>query len=442
MKQVLLLLAILLPAVSVRAQPRIDSMKIVTESSVLQVYGAFSSQGAVTVDDVLLPITSWTDSLIVCEIQDTGRGSAGAVVVASQGLDSEPKNITLWEGSWSQDYVERHSRDLGNSQELQYRVRLDLHDAILRSQRYLKFALDSSSTARVTRYADAQYTPEFGYNTSWRIDSRSRACEQDTCESGFKASSTLDIKDHALYFGVSDIKGVSERISWTDNTGGHERINLLTYPGFSFHVRLDDSFVPIRLDTGWLPFGNDRTQVSQHAAGKVYFLPPDSIIALASIAILKAPFIAAFGVIIGWQPQENMVDYEFQLAKDDAFLDPETLTVVLDTFIALPLSSSGTYYARVRGRNRFGNAAWSATKQFEFRTSNVRRETAQSDLTFSEARLYNNSDKALSCKIFDLLGREQGGAMIQPNTSAYVGNLTRPMFVVIQGEPPSTILIP
>jgi hypothetical protein len=395
MKTLILVLAILSSALAAYAQPRIDSMKIVTESSSLEIYGEFAATGSVTVEDVSLPVTSWSNSLIVCTIQDTGRGSAGAVIVSSEGQNSEPKNITLWEGSWSQDYLERHSRDLGNSQELQYRVRLDLHDAILRSQRYIKFTLDSSSTARVTRYADAQYTPEFGYNTSWRIDSRSRACEQDTCESGFKASSTLDIKDHALYFGVSDIKGVTERISWTDNAGGHERINLLTYQGFSFHVRLDDRFKPIRLDTGWAPFGNDRTVVSQHAAGNVHFLPPDSLVELASNTRIKTPFIAGFGAIIGWHPQANVIDYEFQLSRANTFLDLDTSAFIVDTFAALPLSRSATYYARVRGRNRYGNAAWSETKQFEFKKASVARATIQGDLVSSGDRLYNNSDQAL-----------------------------------------------
>jgi hypothetical protein len=442
MKTFLLVLAILSSALAAHAQSRIDSMKIVTESSSLEIYGEFAAEGSVTVEDISLPVTSWSNSLIVCTIQDTGRGSAGAVIVSSEGQNSEPKNITLWEGSWSQDYVERHSRDIGNAQSLQYRVRLDLHDAILHQQRYSRYALDSSSIVRVVDYSSTPWSPKYGYETNWRTESSKRACEESEYDAGFRGMSALDLLSRNLGISVSEIRGVEERITWMDSTGQGSEINVVTYPGFAFSLPLNEKFNPMRIDTFWYPFGNDRTVGSRHAAGTVHFLPPDSLLSLASKPEVKPSFVMSNSVAIGWSAMMNVLDYEIELSNEVAFINPIISRTTADSVIVLSINDPARYYLRVRGRNQYGSTAWAPTKQFDFLPASVETEKVRNGLRMIEDRLTNHSEQPIACRVYDLLGRKQAEFKLEPMASVRLAHLTRPMLVIVHGRTHETMLVP
>ncbi|HYM20503.1 MAG TPA: hypothetical protein VEW28_05805, partial [Candidatus Kapabacteria bacterium] len=95
------ILLILLAAASRAQPPRIDSLSVDEWSGTLYLHGDFgSNQGVVTCDNVTLPITSWSDSLIATSIPDTGRGSCGPVIVGARGYKSVSRIISLLSGKW------------------------------------------------------------------------------------------------------------------------------------------------------------------------------------------------------------------------------------------------------------------------------------------------------------------------------------------------------
>lgn len=105
---VLLLLAFL--AIPAFGQPTvIDSMLIDEGKGVLSVYGSFGPvQGKVWCDSVELPVLTWSDTLVTATIPDTGRGSAGGVVVEVIGGNTDMKILTCWKFTFRESTVVHH----------------------------------------------------------------------------------------------------------------------------------------------------------------------------------------------------------------------------------------------------------------------------------------------------------------------------------------------
>src|SRR5690348_14302506 len=93
---------------SVKAQPpRIDSIRIDESKGLLLAYGNFGATiGDIWCDSVELGVVSWKDTVIVAAIPDTGKGSAGQLLVEVNGERSNSVLITLWKAKW---FTEHHT---------------------------------------------------------------------------------------------------------------------------------------------------------------------------------------------------------------------------------------------------------------------------------------------------------------------------------------------
>jgi hypothetical protein len=74
----------------------IDHLAVDEAQDRLLIYGTFSSTaGFVTIDSAGASILSWTDTLIACELLDTGRGSGGDVFVEDLSGRSIPRVLSI-----------------------------------------------------------------------------------------------------------------------------------------------------------------------------------------------------------------------------------------------------------------------------------------------------------------------------------------------------------
>ncbi len=76
--------------------------------SQLQIHGSFgNTPGTVTIEDTTLDIVSWSDSLIICNLPDSGKGAGGNVIVKTlSGLSKSSVlsivNINITNHYWTQ----------------------------------------------------------------------------------------------------------------------------------------------------------------------------------------------------------------------------------------------------------------------------------------------------------------------------------------------------
>lgn len=97
MRNTLIILLALVAGTAFAQAPVIDSMLIDESKGILSVYGDFgAAQGKVSCDSVELPILTWSASLITATIPDTGKGSAGGVVVEASSYISKERKISKW----------------------------------------------------------------------------------------------------------------------------------------------------------------------------------------------------------------------------------------------------------------------------------------------------------------------------------------------------------
>ncbi len=131
MKKYLIIIFLLCAGASY-AQPVIDSMLIDEMKGELHIYGSFGATlGKVTIDSVNMTLKSWTDSLITTSIPDTGRGSAGPVIVENNiGLRSSQRLISMWKGSWTFSEMRRLSRLYNNGYGINFTLRMDIHSIL------------------------------------------------------------------------------------------------------------------------------------------------------------------------------------------------------------------------------------------------------------------------------------------------------------------------
>src|SRR5579872_5606264 len=72
-------------------QPSISYLMCDEAKSQLQIRGSFGvNSGSVTIEDTTLGIVSWSDSLIICSLPDSGKGAGGHVEVKTvKGVSNE-----------------------------------------------------------------------------------------------------------------------------------------------------------------------------------------------------------------------------------------------------------------------------------------------------------------------------------------------------------------
>jgi hypothetical protein len=91
MKYVILFLLIFSASSLLAQQPSISYLMCDEAKSQLQIRGAFGTDsGIVMIEDTTLGIVSWSDSLIICSLPDSGKGAGGGVIVQTvKGLSNE-----------------------------------------------------------------------------------------------------------------------------------------------------------------------------------------------------------------------------------------------------------------------------------------------------------------------------------------------------------------
>jgi hypothetical protein len=98
MKKYVIIVFLLFAGASYGQAPRIDSMFVDESKGQLHVYGSFGmAKGKLAVDTVQLSISSWSDTLIICEIPDSGKGSGGVVITENSFGKSAPILLTKWD---------------------------------------------------------------------------------------------------------------------------------------------------------------------------------------------------------------------------------------------------------------------------------------------------------------------------------------------------------
>src|SRR2546421_12149172 len=82
-KYITFILAIFVASTPLLAQqPSISYLMCDEAKSQLQIRGSFGiDSGSVTIEDTTLGIVSWSDSLIICNLPDSGKGAGGHVEV-------------------------------------------------------------------------------------------------------------------------------------------------------------------------------------------------------------------------------------------------------------------------------------------------------------------------------------------------------------------------
>src|ERR1043165_9035787 len=91
MRYYIFILSILFCASPLLAQqPTISYLMCDEAKSQLQIRGSFGTDsGSVTIEDTTLGIVSWSDSLIICNLPDSGKGAGGHVIVQTiQGVSN------------------------------------------------------------------------------------------------------------------------------------------------------------------------------------------------------------------------------------------------------------------------------------------------------------------------------------------------------------------
>lgn len=82
MKYAILIVLALLANPLLAQQPSISYLMCDEAKSQLQIHGSFGiDSGSVSIEDTTLGIVSWSDSLIICDLPDSGKGAGGGVVV-------------------------------------------------------------------------------------------------------------------------------------------------------------------------------------------------------------------------------------------------------------------------------------------------------------------------------------------------------------------------
>lgn len=98
MRNTLNILFFLLLASVLHAQaPVIDHLEVDEVKNQIKIVGSFQSlSGQVSIDDTLVGVVSWSDSLIIAELPMSGRGSGGAIIVQDANGRSNKRTLSIF----------------------------------------------------------------------------------------------------------------------------------------------------------------------------------------------------------------------------------------------------------------------------------------------------------------------------------------------------------
>jgi hypothetical protein len=390
MRNTIILLFALFAGTVFAQAPVIDSMLIDESKGILSVYGDFgAAKGKVWCDSVELPVLSWSDTLVTATIPDTGKGSAGGVVVEDIGGVSSTRLISQWKGSISETHFLHASRDALTQKSFGFTLRLDL-SSLLQTGGVRTTKVNSLTKQFALEDRHAPYDPIYGYEVSWELKSSVYVNNADTVHTkGFTCTAEFSVPSKIILFKIKDIKGLIGNISGSSNSSQYEySINDYT-TGISL-----DSFYNIisyyyRQDKGNYSY-------DEFSRGGAQIFVPYKTIAIKYNPSIIAPKddrdnLGTDDILLQWNALKYMDAYHVQLSKDSLVngqksgQEQQSITFVVDTIVTsldfqLPhLEKSTKYYWRVCGVNTEGESRWSDVWSFTTGTStDVKQEQAKS----------------------------------------------------------------
>jgi hypothetical protein len=394
MRTTLILLLALVAGTAFAQAPVIDSMLIDESKGILSVYGDFgTTQGKVWCDSVELPVLTWSASLVTATIPDTGKGSAGGVVVENIQDVSQPRQISLWYGSTSVFQQSRQHLEESSGRGLRFRVRMDLQSHVADTLfKVRSLALGRYSQQNGNESWGTPYDPKIGYNVSKGCDAWVNINYSDTAYiSGFKAFVIFDAIKHKLVFYISNIKGIMGSLSYNDQKEQYHETYEYKVGDYTKTIKLDSFYniIPYEetIDEGY--YKNSYSDIGDQS-----FMPYNTIARKYDPSIISPKDdrtnLGTDDILLQWDTLKYMDTYHIQLSKDSivngqrAGQAQQGVAYIVDTivssldFVLPPLEKNTKYYWRVCGVNTEGESRWSDVWSFTTGTStDVKQERAK-----------------------------------------------------------------
>jgi hypothetical protein len=275
MKKYLILFSLILFVNTSYAQaPRIDSMLVDEMKGELHIFGSFGSvQGKVTVDSVDMHVLSWADTLITTSIPDTGRGSAGGVMVEEKGIFSEMRMISLFKATDYTFYSERHSRPYEHSSKFYLQFRMDLQ-SILFNKSYNPQAIVPKKETSFYKHCINACPVNYNGVVQWSGMSYN---------TGFQCTITFSPTGRTIDYTVKSIKGLLVGISGQNEFGPADTTLPIYVDDFNGEFTLDSqfNFIIYSLDTTLYPYGTPHNVV--YHGGSITFPPPSNLLLVRTV---------------------------------------------------------------------------------------------------------------------------------------------------------------
>ncbi len=204
-------------------QPRIDSMIVNEAKRQLIIYGDVANNGikpAVSIDSVATEVVEWSDKLCVCTLPDSGKGSAGPVVVLARNMKSNVRILSFWSGKYI--YSGMYPRHWGFFDTLYFRVRGDLYSYLLhKTKQFLPLGVMRSTFLRCEYGEPTLPNPSGGYDSYEGKAVLPLYTSETKSDSSFECSCFIDIPNHILNISVSSVNGAigEKRHSYKNSMG-------------------------------------------------------------------------------------------------------------------------------------------------------------------------------------------------------------------------------
>lgn len=178
MRKTLNILFFLLISSVLQAQtPVIDHLEVDEVKQQLKIFGTISSlTGEVTIDDTLVNVVSWSDSMVIVVLPDSGRGSGGDVIIKDINGVSNKRTLSVFQAViWNTLFYYYNNPDVGGYQPVDYRVwhvvwRADISARKSQSDSVVKYEISRKSYGGRWGNAFAEFRLQW-VDTSSVIDS-------------------------------------------------------------------------------------------------------------------------------------------------------------------------------------------------------------------------------------------------------------------------------
>lgn len=200
MKYTILIALALLASPLVAQQPSISYLMCDEAKSQLQIRGSFGiDSGRVSIEDTTLGIVSWSDSLIICNLPDSGTGAGGGVIVKTINGTSNKRilsifRMTLSHTEWQYYGAPGYQHTLDVRWNLNWRCDILGRDVNL--SQVIPFEISKSSTGAIMYFANP-FDPNVIY--PW-IDS------SNLNDSSISLKGVIDLQNQLVSFYPAQIR--------------------------------------------------------------------------------------------------------------------------------------------------------------------------------------------------------------------------------------------